>query len=407
MQREETVVSRITKVLLAAIVLATPAFGQLYEAHYLFRGGYPIAQTGWSFRVEGVAHDDNFWYFTKSRLPATQSFHAIFKVPVGLDLLNVTATTPGVSVVLISNVHPLSEYTNYGDPDVYRFNGVDYLVVPVSRYDECFFPPTAIAFFRCDTLDYLGYVRLPGPCGDAPWVAVNDAGELFSSRTNMGLSDPAERGLHVYNVDWAALSSPDPVTITFNRTIPMFDESNQPLVPGHMQGGEFAPGGQLLYLSSGFFNDDNDTADREGIHVMDTNTFRRVRHSTRGVSGQLFDFYYNPGGDTEESPQGLTLWNLDDGRAPGILGQLHVIVGENFFETVDFKHYTRALTVDRNWTGCHTGTPICPFQTIPAALNTAWDGAEIRMRAGSYPNPITLSRRLRFSSENGTARIGG
>jgi hypothetical protein len=394
-------------VLVAATLLAGTAYGQLYEAHYLFRGGHPIGQTGWSFRVEGVAHDDNFWYFTKSRLPATQSFHAIWKVPVGLDLLNVTINTPGVSVVLISNVHPLSEYTDYGDPDVYRFNGVDYLVVPVSRYDDCFFPPAAVAFFRCDTLAYLGYARLPGPCGDAPWVAVNEAGELFSSRTNVGLSDPAERGLRVYDVDWAALSNPDPVTITFNRTVPMFNESNQPLVPGHMQGGEFAPGGQLLYLSSGFFDDDNATADSEGIHVIDTTTFRRVRHSTRGVAGQLFDFYYNPGGSTEEQPQGLTLWDLDDGRAPGILGQLHVLVGENFFETVDFKHFTRALSVDPNGPGCQTGTPSCPFHTISAALDRAWDGAEIRIHGGSYPNPMSVSRRIVLSSQNGTVRIGG
>lgn len=395
--------------LLATAVLTAHAAarGQDYEAHYVYLGGYPIAETPWSFRVEGVAHDDDFWYFTRSRLPATQSIHAIWKVPVGLDLLNVTSTTPGVSVVSINNVHPLFNFTGFGDPDVYRFNGIDYLVVPVSRYDDCFFPGTAIAFFRCDTLDYRGHVLLPGPCGDAPWVAVSEGGELFSSRTNMGLSDPAERGLHVYNVDWAALENPNPVTITFNRTVPLFDENNQSLVPFHMQGGEFARGDQLLYLSSGQFNDENDTADREGIHVIDTTTFTRVRHSTRGVAGQLFDFYYNPGGSSEEQPQGLTLWDLDDGRAPGILGHLHVLVGENFFETVDFKHYTRALAVDSNWVGCHTGAPACPFRTIGAALDRAWDGAEIRIRPGSYPNPLTISQRVRVSSQGGAVRVGG
>ncbi len=396
-----------TVLALMAALTTTSARAQLFEAHYLFRGGYPIAQTGWSSRVEGVAHDNEYWYFTKSRLPATVSWHAILKVPVGTDLLSVTVNSPGVTAYLVNNVHPLADYTNFGDPDVYNFNGVDYLVVPVSRYDECFFPATSIAFFRCDTLAFLGSVALPGPCGDAPWVAVSESGELFTSRTNVGLSDPAERGLHVYHVDWAALSNPNPVTITYDRTIPLYDENNQPLVPGHMQGGEFAPGDRLLYLSTGFFNDDNSTADREGIHVIDTTTYRRVRHSTRGVSGQLFDFYYNPGGSTEESPQGLTLWDLDDGRAPGIKGQLHVLVAENFFENIDFKHYTRALTVDRNWTGCHSGTPTCPFQTIPAALNAAWVGAEVRIRAGSYPSPMNISQRVRLSSENGIARLGG
>ena len=124
---------------------------------------------------------------------------------------------------------------------------------------------------------------------------------------------PSERGLFVYNVDWAALNNSNPVTVTFNRVVPMFDENNQPLVPFHMQGGEFSPGSQLLYISTGYFQDDSARADAEGIHVLETNTFRRVSHSTRGVSGQPFDFFYSPGGSSQEQPQGLTLWDLDDG----------------------------------------------------------------------------------------------
>jgi len=400
---------RSTLIALVCLVALLPrtALGQNYEAHYLFRGGYPIAHTQWSNRVEGVAHDDAHWYFTVSRVPDTLAFRAIWKVPVGFDLATITPTTLGVTTLLVSNVHPLFGYTDFGDPDVYRVNGVDYLIVPVSRFDNCLSPAAAIAFFRCDTLAYLGHVTLPGQCGDAPWVAVSDAGELFTSRTDIALSEPSQRGLRVYNVDWTSLANLNPVTITFNRTIPMFDENNQPLVPGHMQGGDFAHGDQLLYLSSGRFDDSNDTADREGLHVLDTGNFRRVRHSGRGVVGELFDLYYNPGGDTEEQPQGLTLWDLDDGRAPGIRGQLHVLVGEGFFERVDFKHYTRAISVNRAWGGCQTGTPQCPFTTIGAALSRTWEGAEIRIRAGSYPAPLFINRRVRLTAEGGVTRIGG
>ncbi|MFO0856198.1 MAG: hypothetical protein U0640_02435 [Phycisphaerales bacterium] len=399
--------SRLALFLLVSHLACNAAFAQLFEAHYLFRGGYPIAQTAWSNRVEGVAHDDNYWYFTTSRLPATVSFYAVWKVPVGVDLQTVTVNTPGVSTMLINNVHPLSEYPQFGDGDVYRFNDIDYLVVPLSRNGGCITQSASVAFIRCDTLALVGVAPLTGlPC-DASWVAINDAGELFTSRDQIADAVPSERGLFVYKVDWAALNNSNPVTVTFNRVVPMFDENNQPLVPFHMQGGEFSFGSQLLYISTGYFQDDNARADAEGIHVLETNTFRRVRHSTRGVSGQPFDFFYSPGGSSQEQPQGLTLWDLDDGRAPGIVGQLHVLVAENFFETVDFKHYTRTLNVDPTWTGCHTGTPICPFQSLTAGLNAAWDGCELRMRGGLYLNTGVISQRMRLNAQNGVARIGG
>jgi hypothetical protein len=392
---------------LALAVLASAAFGQVYEAHYLFRGGYPIAPTAWSHRVEGVAHDDDYWYFSMSRVPTTLAFHAIWKVPVGLDLLTVTGTTPGVTRLLVTNTHPLFDFHSFGDSDVYRFNGIDYLVVPLSRGGGCVTQPASVAFFRCDTLALVGHAPLPGlPCG-AAWIAVSDAGELYTSYDHIGLPDPAQRGLRVYNVNWESLATPDPLIVTFNRNIPMWNENGQPLELFHMQGGEFAPGDQLLYLSSGFVNDDNDTADREGIHVIDTTTFQRVRHSSRGVAGQLFDFYYNPGSGSNEQPQGLTLWDLDNGRAPGIKGQLHLLVAENFFESVDFKHYTRALSVNGNWSGCQTGTPNCPFPTILAALPRAWSGSEVRIRAGAYPETMVINKRVRLTAEGGLVRIGG
>lgn len=394
--------------ILAASALTTnSATAQLFESHYLFRGGYPIAGTAWSYRVEGVAHDNDYWYFTMSRLPATVSWSAIWKVPIGTDLLTVTGTTPGVTRHAVTNIHQLFQYPSFGDGDVYRFNGVDYLVVPLSRDGGCINQSASVAFFRCDTLGFVGVAPLPGlPC-DAQWIAVNDAGELYTSQSHVGLPVAGQLGLLVYNVNWASLGTPDPLMVTFNREIPMWNESGQPLELFHMQGGDFAPGDRLLYLSSGYFNDNNETADREGIHVIDTTTFQRVRHSSRGVAGQLFDCYYNPGGSSQEQPQGLTLWDLDDGRAPGIKGQLHVLIAEGFFETVDFKHYTRALSVDRNWSGCQTGAPGCPFQTIPAALTRAWSGAEVRIRGGSYPSPINISQRVRLNAENGIARLGG
>ncbi|MGE3181736.1 MAG: hypothetical protein AB7N71_08905 [Phycisphaerae bacterium] len=402
---------RIATVLLSALLIPHAAVGQSYEAHYVYLGGYPIAETAWSHEIHGVAHDDDHWYITQAA-PVVNPFKAIWKIPVGLDLRTVTESSPGVLRRMVSSVPQLSQFKFIGDPDVYRHNGIDYLVVPISEEGSCFQAAgSGVAFFRCSDLSYIDHASLPGQCGEAEWVAVDSAGQLYSSRDFIAPNSGNEnqRGLRVYNVDWNTLQLSQQATITFDHTVLLFDVNGAPLGIRTMQGGEFAPGDQLLYLSSGYALDNNDDADRGGLHVFDTATFRRVQHSSRGVNGQIFDFYYDPGFDTFEEPQGLTLWDLDDGRAPGIRGQLHAIVREDdeLHDDVDFKHYTRALSVDSNWTGCQTGAPACPFSSIPAALSAAWDGAEIRMRSGSYPNPLTVSRRLRFSAENGIARICG
>lgn len=394
------------------VLLTAPAFGQLFEFHYLYRGQYPDEQTStpWSDGAEGVAHDDDHWFVTHG-LP-----NALWKIPVGFDLRTFNAASPSVIRFSFAAGHELWNhgYRFFGDPDVHRFDGVDYLVVPVTGIivdpDDCI-PAGGVAFFRCSDLSYIDFAELPGQCGDAAWVAVSDSGEIYSSRTHIGLSDPSQRGVRVYTVDWNALANTGEAIINFSRDLPLLDESGAPLELVTVQGGDLTTGDGLLYLSSGNNDDDIPTADREGIHVIETATFQRIRHSSRGEEDtlDLFDFYYNPNEVTDPGPRGLTLWDLDDGRAPGIAGQLHVLIRQNWWtpDRVQFKHYTRAMTVDRNWSGCQTGTPTCPFQSIPAAMSRIWDGGGIRIRAGTYPNPITISRRLRLSSENGAARIGG
>lgn len=135
----------------------------------------------------------------------------------------------------------------------------------------------------------------------------------------------------------------------------------------------------------------------------------RVGHSTRGFGH--FDFYYDPGFPTYEEPEGLTIWDLDVGRAPGIRGQLHAMVSDNDIEAgdIDFKHYTCTIRVDPSG-GCTPGTqpgsPSCPFPTIAGAANLAWSGAEIRLRAATYNGPLSLAKRVRLSAEGGVVRIG-
>lgn len=407
-------------VCIALIALSVPgvAWGQVYDSYFVYRGAdYPNGAVGWSHHAEGIAHDEQFWYIAQSsqRYGGPSFPHIpshLWKIPVEVDLGAVTSATPGVVRREIAPDHILvsRQYEKFGDPVVYQYNGAGYLVVPISGNGSCeSSPAAAVAFFRCSDLGYVDYAILPGQCGDAGWVAVNAAGELVSSRDHIGLPEPSQQGLRVYTVGWSALETSSQAIVAFDRTIPVLNESGAPLELLHIQGGEFDPGGRLLYVSSGYYDEENAAADREGIHVIDTATFRRVRHSARGVAGQLFNFYYNPGADTYEEPQGLTIWNLDQGAAPGIYGQLHAIVrryGWDAGDQVYLKHYTRALAVNSQWAGCHTGSPSCPFQTIPAALSRAWNGAEIRIRAGVYAAPLTIASEVRFSAEAGVVRIG-
>lgn len=54
-----------------------------------------------------------------------------------------------------------------------------------------------------------------------------------------------------------------------------------------------------------------------------------------------FQYKYNPGRYTYEEPDGVTWWDLDDGRAPEIRGQLHAMLLDNETSNDDvyIKHY--------------------------------------------------------------------
>src|SRR5262249_754967 len=131
----------------------------------------------------------------------------------------------------------------------------------------------------------------------------------------------------------------------------------------NMQGGEFSPSGKFLYVSSGSINS---ATPADGINVFDTSsygasTWKVIEHSTNrercdpppvscgehehGPFSYSFDNDFT-GGDT---PEGLTIWDLDDGRAPGVGGQLHALVfSHNYFtsDTVTLFHFGRDMYVN-------------------------------------------------------------
>lgn len=408
------------KVLLIVVARygAFPAFAQDYESYQLYLGSYPEdANCGWHKDAQGVAHDDNNWFITQTEW--------IWKIPVERDLWSISASDPDVLTRSIGSYQELAGYAHFGDPDVYRYDNTDYLVMPIEHEDEA--QPGAIAVFRCeeDDLSYRGHVELTNQDGesyqghDAGWCAVNSGGRVFSSMQHPGLGGGPSLLLE-YILDWNLLASEPPqATITLEAMHAMRDELDNPLNLITMQGGEFAPGDGLLYLISGFHDDNAQEEVSEGIHVLESAgpfVWRRVAHSTNG-SGH-FDYYYDAGYDSSccafgccpgNEPEGLTIWDLDDGRAPGIRGQLHAFMLDNDQPDDDdiyFYHYTNIIRVD-SASSCQTGTPACPFRTVNGAANLAWNGSEIRIQAGSYDETLTISQRVRFTAEGGMARIGG
>ena len=68
--------------------------------------------------------------------------------------------------------------------------------------------------------------------------------------------------------------------------------------------------------------------------------------------------------------------------------------------------HSQTIFVDNTYTGEELGTPSNPFKTIAKANNFAWNGVEINIRAGSYPETVTFSKRMTVVSNGGPVIIG-
>jgi hypothetical protein len=120
-----------------------------------------------------------------------------------------------------------------------------------------------------------------------------------------------------------------------------------------MQGGVFSPSGDLLYLTSGFWDGHRIN---DGINVLETRDWTRLRRSSNG--GMPFEYRFKAGYPYSNEPEGITIWDLDDGKAPGIGGgQLHVLMLDNDLEEfgdddgVYLRHYTESIYVNAAYSG--------------------------------------------------------
>jgi hypothetical protein len=227
-------------------------------------------------------------------------------------------------------------------------------------------------------------------------------GELYTSPVH---ADSILR----YSIDWEKLTD-----TTHHDALSFLGAASISTVHNVM-GGEFAPSGMLLYLSSGtvscqppYFGD-GQMYPEDGLHVIETTHWQQVQHSTDTTG--CFKYSFDNSGCSGEEPKGLTIWDLDDGRAPNVGGQLHVISYNHFSDPADtnkvfLKHYAtvkvdagRDTLLECKVEGkasvklgatVRNGTLCGPVTYLWSAAGVAFDDSSSATPTGNFPDGATV-----------------
>jgi hypothetical protein len=313
---------------------------------------YPSdASPGWTHKLNGVTHDDQYWYFAQQE--------KLWKVPVGHDLnaeFDDTFLSAGI---------PLEGYDHFGDIDYNE--GLVY--VPIEGHNHEPQLPAVVAIFD-QNLQFRGSVRLTAQGASGPWCAVNPLnGFLYSSIFN---DEPDRIRLQVYEQSLLTNRLNNFVELKLEHlgTMELFDEQGKELIVKGIQGGVFSRRGHLYLII--------DTYDG-GIMGFDMITGCRTLHSkvdyqpnnyaTEGaiggavvggilgnvvggvagsVAGAVLGGHFGEGTGRQAKDQeleGITIWeDVYAAGAPQISGQLHLIMLSKDIELLSdddlyFKHY--------------------------------------------------------------------
>ncbi len=336
-----------------AISIST-ACAEEYEAAFSYINNYPYdKRPGWHANCQGITHDDSHWFITRdSRL---------FKIPVN-ELATDINTNPDIKSIPITDIADLNEYNHFGDLTHYEFEEHHYLVVPVTG--ESVTPAMAI-FESVDEPNpfiYKGKYMLSG-LGNVGWCAIDPQGYLYTSDSPLDY-------MVKYEIIWGDVAANSVTLIKQTPNIQLKDENGVGLVIDNMQGGVFSDSGSLLFLVSGYY--DSHYAE-EGINVIDTATWNRIRRSKNNnniciepcsdpydpfcclnwvddtCGSDPFCYEFHPGGwfENRDEPEGITFWDLDGADVPNISGQLHVLLvdqeASDDDDSVYLKHYTSRI----------------------------------------------------------------
>lgn len=438
---------------IGAIVFAASiqGFGQLtFESYYLRTTNFPGFTNLWTLNgledgeAQGVTHDDGNWFFTWTY----QNIGYMFKVPVSIPISNELLQNPSVSIVNMSSFPELTGYWHWGDPDHYKYSGVEYIVVPITGKN-----PPIIAVFRASDLSLAAYGKLNDQQSTG-WCAIHpQTGILYTSEDfdYAGIPDcddqsqhyPGARTLLRYIVPWESLQPngyQGEISLTSANSVELLSEAGTQTELYNMQGGEFTPSGETLYISSGsgccFGEGHGQQYLIDGIRAFDTKSWHEIKKSKNhncticpSEQNEYFDYWYPLGcdGAGSWSPEGLTVWDLESGTG-NVRGSLHILLFKFRATGANrqvFEHFSNQVYFDEV-NGTDPSSPLSnivgsagddalpgayskPFKTLDHGLNylPVWDGAHLILRKGNYPVPASfiINKRVLISSEGGVAII--
>lgn len=279
-----------------------------------FSGSYNLPDEGenyWNSRLQGVAHDDDNWFF--SREPADEHDTALIRVPVEWDLND---DLSDYRLLLC----PFADTTHAGDLDYAVGYSGGLLVVPFEAEDKD--KQARFAFCDSNLEGWFAFADIEGQGEDGPWCAINPInGLIYTSKFYGGPGEAVS--LNVYRSGLLPPHAGSPL-IEHVGTMPLFYEDGTPFIGWNIQGGAFSRRGHL-YLSVAYPQDD----DQSHIECFDMISGRRAAS---------LPFEVHPGWSLYQEPEGITIWDLDSGRAPGITGQIHqLMMGHD--SDLWFKHF--------------------------------------------------------------------
>lgn len=320
-----------------------------FQGAYRLVGQYPHDENEGIYYADfqGLTHDRNNWFFTAGNKKHSH-VAILYKVPVEIDLEDGVSDCMGDPATGCLR-KTLSQFNNmpsacdhFGDIDYYEVDqDFGYIVLPL----ECG-SSSLMGFVRSDDLSLVATLDVSSYQSTASWVAVN--GDSIYS----GVSE--ESHIHQYTLNWSRLDTGAAPTILNVRSIPMIHHASvynheEPFVVKTYQGGVFTPDGSIFYLSTGYhcWDDEGTTGcldsnvRRVHVFLVGDDKWRKIRAS----STTDMPFQYATGRSAQDilgfdpgkgywhykdlEPEGITYWDLNDGRAPHILGELHVSLLNN------------------------------------------------------------------------------
>jgi len=221
--------------------------------------------------------------------------------------------------------------------------------------------PAVIAAFDAVTLGYVNHTTLGTP--SASWCAIDSQGILYMSTSGVTVLR--------FMVHWETLRRDRKLNLGSLSPILLQDEFGKQVFIDTPQGGAISPVWNLLYLVAGYSEGSHPSW---GINVFDLRTGRRIGRSQNGEGP--FNYEFHPGWSSYEAkyeePEGMTIWDLDDGRAPGITGKLHVLMLDNDPRQDDIylKHYTTSTAYPVLYEHANFGGKPFPLRTTLQNLSS-------------------------------------